>query len=471
MPKINIENIITRYVGRLVGEISDSTATPSITITPVPYKQVRSGAGTFTNTFIDEIGLIIDGNKSDKIEQVFATSGVDNGDGTATYTLTPRGILNSETANPPVNAYSSNYKAHSNNALVLIDWTWAIQELNTTFSEASVELSAEAGEDIDENESVSLHTDGKLYLYHKTNYPNAVGVSTNSYTTAQTALYKTFAGRKTGFAGLTVGGLVYAENTGQVTQSSSATTTLIGFADTATSIVLTAVEPSDLKITTKGDLLTYTTEPIRLAVGTNGQILEADSTQPAGVKWVDKQTEFADNVFRVQDNGDVTKELAFEVSSVTTGTTRTITMPDKNITLKDTPVDLAVKTIVDLSGGTQATDNTVISNYTENLDTLNEVSSGVFTVTNTGTYRVSFGGVVQGVNTGDTAGIELRKGSTVLYRALVTLTGGSSVPDTSVSVAGSRILSLTASDTIDLLSDLDAGNTIGEAYINIERIS
>ncbi len=42
---------------------------------------------------------------------------------------------------------------------------------------------------------------------------------------------------------------------------------------------------------------------------------------------------FADNVFRVQDDGDATKEIAFQASSITTSTVRTITMPDANVDL------------------------------------------------------------------------------------------------------------------------------------------
>jgi hypothetical protein len=44
-------------------------------------------------------------------------------------------------------------------------------------------------------------------------------------------------------------------------------------------------------------------------------------------------TEFADNAFRVQDNGDATKELAFELSGLTTGNTRTLTVPDADGTI------------------------------------------------------------------------------------------------------------------------------------------
>lgn len=42
-------------------------------------------------------------------------------------------------------------------------------------------------------------------------------------------------------------------------------------------------------------------------------------------------TTFLDNSFRVQDDGDNTKQLAFEVSAVTTATTRTWTVPDENL--------------------------------------------------------------------------------------------------------------------------------------------
>ncbi len=38
-------------------------------------------------------------------------------------------------------------------------------------------------------------------------------------------------------------------------------------------------------LTTKGDVLTYSTVPARLAVGTNGLVLTADSTASVGVKW------------------------------------------------------------------------------------------------------------------------------------------------------------------------------------------
>lgn len=43
-----------------------------------------------------------------------------------------------------------------------------------------------------------------------------------------------------------------------------------------------------------------------------------------------------DTVFRIQDDGDTTKQIAFQGSAITTGTTRTITVPDQDFTLNTT---------------------------------------------------------------------------------------------------------------------------------------
>jgi hypothetical protein len=46
--------------------------------------------------------------------------------------------------------------------------------------------------------------------------------------------------------------------------------------------------PVSVSVTTKGDLQTHNgTDPARLPVGTNGQVLSSDSTETTGLKWVD----------------------------------------------------------------------------------------------------------------------------------------------------------------------------------------
>lgn len=62
-------------------------------------------------------------------------------------------------------------------------------------------------------------------------------------------------------------------------------------------------------------------------------------------------SEFADNVFRIQDNADATKEIAFEASAIATSTTRTITMPNSDVDLGDIAGNAAdIADLVSLSG-------------------------------------------------------------------------------------------------------------------------
>ena len=65
--------------------------------------------------------------------------------------------------------------------------------------------------------------------------------------------------------------------------------------------------------------------------------------------------EFVDNVFRIQDEGDTTREIAFEASAITTLTTRTITMPDADVNLGAIGNPYGANIVVASSGGDYTT--------------------------------------------------------------------------------------------------------------------
>ena len=86
----------------------------------------------------------------------------------------------------------------------------------------------------------------------------------------------------------------------------------------------------------KGDILVWDgTQWTKLAVGADGQQLEADAAQATGLRWAAAGggNEFSDDVFRINDDVDGTKKIAFQASGIATATTRTITQPDQNVDL------------------------------------------------------------------------------------------------------------------------------------------
>ena len=110
----------------------------------------------------------------------------------------------------------------------------------------------------------------------------------------------------------------------------------------------TAVSDATLVSTTGSETLTNKTIVLgdntvsgALANGITATTQSAsdNSTKVATTAYVDNQvttgapTEFADNTFRVKDNSDATKKLAFECSGISGSTTRTMTVPNTDGTI------------------------------------------------------------------------------------------------------------------------------------------
>lgn len=82
---------------------------------------------------------------------------------------------------------------------------------------------------------------------------------------------------------------------------------------------------------------------------------------------------FSDSLFRIQDNADATKQIAFEASSVATATTRTITVPDANVDLGSISTSsIAGATFVYTAGMGSVVKTITTNDTTFNVDALEQ---------------------------------------------------------------------------------------------------
>lgn len=146
---------------------------------------------------------------------------------------------------------------------------------------------------------------------------------------------------------------------------------------------------SSLKANNGGSNVTTAADDIGIFRGEPSSVVRLTLIRASGLPVSAQATAFADNVFRIQDNGDATKQLAWELSGITTGTTRTATPPDSNF--KVAALDVAAQVV---TGGARVTSNAV-GTITTGTVTLDPGTRPLWDYTNGGAHTLA-----PGANTG-----------------------------------------------------------------------
>ena len=102
---------------------------------------------------------------------------------------------------------------------------------------------------------------------------------------------------------------------------------------------------------------------------------------------------FSDSTFYLQDNSDATKQLQFQLSGITTGTTTTVTIPNGNTTMVGTDLTqtLSGKTLrnTTITGNSDAIQLKVTANATQTAKTFVVEQSGGFDVIDVDTANIT----------------------------------------------------------------------------------
>lgn len=151
---------------------------------------------------------------------------------------------------PPTLATNSFGKVHKiGDDIKIVISSQYFEDLKTEFKSNTTSVTKNSGEALAVNDQVSLHTDGKYYKYDSATRPDwrgTAGTLTSGADESFTLLLPGFV--VPGFVGLTQGADVFTDDGGTTVQVSTATSTFIGYADSATEVRLQSSAPPDSQL-------------------------------------------------------------------------------------------------------------------------------------------------------------------------------------------------------------------------------
>ena len=201
-----------------------------------------------------------------------------------------------------------------------------IAQFNTAVTDAT--LATTTGTETLTNKTFNLANNtltGTLAQFN-TAISDATLVST---TGTETLTNKSFTAPTLTGSSTSAGSIIFKEDTDNGTNSA----TLKGPASTA-DVTITLPAETGTVLTSASSIANSNLANSSITVGSTGIALGSSATTIAGLTSITSNAVVTnDNGFRVRDNSDNTKQLAFECSGISGSTTRTLTVPDSNGTI------------------------------------------------------------------------------------------------------------------------------------------
>jgi len=140
-------------------------------------------------------------------------------------------------------------------------------------------------------------------------------------------------------------------------------------------------------LTTKGDVYGYSTEDARLAVGTNGQVLTADSSEATGLKWADAGggASGASRMYTYAEEGVMTTGLKLAIPIAEVFTAGSVVISSSELpTGSDIEIDVR-------KNGNTTTDSIFTSDTPISITTSDSISNGLYKALKSGIDNGNFG--------------------------------------------------------------------------------